>query len=169
MNAGAIENQHVNASAAIAATKMEHQHRAMYEQESDTTAAAETRVVHVVKGTTGTMKSIKVGSVVACIGAATMTVDMLVNGVTKLTGTIELDNADVAYIPIAGTIGNDALVADDVMAGVQRASGEQEGGVAGKRVHTIHRVELVGDHRQIGNDAIGAGQVEGGIVYVLVW
>ena len=55
LNDGAIEDDHVAANAAIKASKLEHQHRAIYAQESDTTTVAETRVVHIVKGTSGTL------------------------------------------------------------------------------------------------------------------
>ncbi len=115
INPGAVANAEVDAAAAIAASKLEHQHRLIYEQESATTAAAETRVVHVVDGLTGTLKGIKAGSVVANAGAATITVDLLNNGVSILTATFDLDSGDSAYDLVAGTIATAALAADDVL------------------------------------------------------
>ena len=72
--AGSVADATVASAAGIAASKLEHQHRLIYSQESDTTAASEDRVIHVVEGATGDIQSIKAGSVVANIGAATITV-----------------------------------------------------------------------------------------------
>ena len=110
-----IENKHVAADANVDPTKLQHQHRAVYEQESDTSAASETRVIHVVHGTTGTLKAIKAGCVVANIGAATITVDLLKNGVSVLTAAITLDSGQSAYQLVAGTIDTTALAVGDVL------------------------------------------------------
>jgi len=55
LQAGAISDDEVDAGADIAASKLEHQHRQVYAQESGTTASGETKVVHVVHGTNGTL------------------------------------------------------------------------------------------------------------------
>jgi len=115
LNSGCVGDDEVKVGAGIAATKLEHQHRAVYEQESDTTAAAETRVVHVVRGTSGTLKAINAGCVTACVGNATVTVDLLVNGASVLTATFDLTSAESAYELVAGTIDTDTLEAGDVV------------------------------------------------------
>jgi len=115
LNSGCVEDKHVAADAAIQASKLEHQHRAIYAQESATTAAAETRAVHVVKGTNGTLKTVKAGCVTPCVGDATITVDLLINGVSVLTAAIALDSAQSAYELVAGTISSDSLSAGDVV------------------------------------------------------
>ena len=115
LNDGCIEDKHVAAGAAISASKLEHQHRAVYAQESATTAAAETLVAHVVKGTNGTLKTFKAGCVTACVGDATITVDLKVNGVSVLTAVVTLDNGQSARELVAGTIDTDSLSADDVI------------------------------------------------------
>ena len=112
---GAVDDQAVEAGAGLDATKLEHDHRAVYEQESDTTAASETRVIHVVKGTTATVKEIKAGCVVANIGAATVDVDLLKNGVSILTAAIQIDSGDAAYALVAGTIDTPTLAVGDVL------------------------------------------------------
>lgn len=115
LNTGCVQKSHVQASAGIEADKLEHQHRAICEQESDTTATAQDHVVHVVKGLTGTIKTVKAGCVVSCVGDATITVDLHKNGTTVLTGAITLTSAQAAYELVAGTIENAAVVADDVL------------------------------------------------------
>ena len=115
-NAGFLESGHVEASAGIEASKLEHQHRATYAQESATTAAAANdRVIHVVKGTTGTLKTFSAGCVVANIGNSTIDVDLHKNGVSVLTAAISIDSGDAAYAIVAGIIDTAAVVADDVL------------------------------------------------------
>lgn len=115
LNAGCVTDAKVAANAGIKASKLEHQHRETYAQESDTTAAAEARVVHVVKGTAGEVRSIKAGCVTPCVGDAVVTVDLLKNGVSILTATFDLTSAQSAYDLVAGTIDTATLEADDVL------------------------------------------------------
>lgn len=112
---GCVADKHVAADAAVQVTKLQHQHRAVYAQESATTAAAETRTVHVVHGTGGLVKTIKFGSVVACLLGATITIDLLKNGVSILDAAIVLDSGDSAYDLVAGVIDTEAVVAGDVL------------------------------------------------------
>jgi len=115
-NAGFLKATHVEASAGIEATKLEHQHRAVYAQESATTAAAgDDRVIHVVKGAAGTIQSFKAGCVVANIGDSVVTVDLHKNGESILVAAIEVDSGDAAYALVAGVIDTDTVVADDVL------------------------------------------------------
>ena len=114
-SAGCILDAHVAANAKIAASKLQHQHREVYAQESDTTAAAEQRVVHVVKGTAGQVRTIKAGCVTPCVGDATITVDLLKNGASILTATFDLTSAQSAYDLVAGTIDDDTLAGGDVL------------------------------------------------------
>jgi len=115
LNAGCVGDEQVSPTAGIKATKLEHQHRAAYAQESDTTAAAETRVVHVAHGTSGALKSVKAGCVVPCVGDATITVDLKVNGASVLVSTIGLSSSQSARELVAGTIDTDTLSAGDVV------------------------------------------------------
>jgi len=132
-NAGAVAKEHIEAAAGIEATKLEHAHRAVYAQESATTAAAaKDEVIHVVKGTAGTLQEFKAGNVVANLVDATITVDLHKNGVSILTAAIELDNTDLAYIPKAGIVDTGAVVADDVLEVVVTAAAG--GGTIGKGV-----------------------------------
>lgn len=115
-NAGCIKKAHIEAAAGIEATKLEHQHRAVYAQESATTAAAaKDEVIHVVKGTTGTLKSFEAGCVVACLGDSVVTVDLHKNGVSILVAAVDIDSGDAAYDLVAGVIDTAAVVHDDVL------------------------------------------------------
>lgn len=128
---GTVVDGDVAAAAGIAASKLEHDHRPIYSQESATTAAAETKVVHIAKGD-GTLNEFKAGCVVANIGAATVTVDLTVNGVSVLTAAIEIDSGDAAYALVEGAIDTTAIETGDVIeVAVTVAAG---GGTLGKGV-----------------------------------
>jgi len=94
---------------------MEHQHRYCHSQGSKETVRKEEGIFHVVYGETGTVLMCEAGITIACTGAPTVEVDLLKNGVSILTAVIEIDNADVAYTPVAGTIATTALVDGDVL------------------------------------------------------
>lgn len=111
--AGTLINAGVNASADISATKLEMQHSVTYGQNG--TASSVTVPIHCVRNASGAVVSIEAGSVVANIGAATVTVDLKKNGTTMLTGVITLDNANTAYLSEAGTLSSTALVDGDVL------------------------------------------------------
>ncbi len=115
LNSGCVSDKHVAADAAVAVTKLQHQHRATYAQESATTAAAETRTIHVVHGTAGLVKAIKFGCVTACLLGATITIDLLKNGVSILDAPFVIDVGDVAYALVAGVIDTEAVTASDVL------------------------------------------------------
>ncbi len=115
--AGSVTNAAVAAAAGLSASKLEHQHQPCYAQESDTTAAAEDFVLHVIRGVTGQVTAFDAGCVVANIGAAVVTVDLHKNGATVLTAAITIDSGDAAYAIVEGTIdpNEEDLVVDDVL------------------------------------------------------
>ncbi len=83
---------------------------------STTTAAAVIIPAHYVYGTAGTIVAYGVGSVAIAVGSATVVCDLLKNGSTVLSGTITLDNANVArVIEAAPGFTSTALVAGDVL------------------------------------------------------
>ena len=99
----------------LTAAKQQHQHRANYAQESGTTSATEARVMHVVKGATGSVVQFEAGSVTVCVGAATIVVDLLNNGVSILSAPITLDSGNSVRVAEAGTIASAAVVDGDVL------------------------------------------------------
>ncbi len=115
MRTASVDNDAVTSDADIDASKLEHQHRQVYAQESDTTSVTETRVVHVVDGAAGTINAFKAGSVTVCSGAATIVVDLLKNGVSVLSAGITLDTGNSIRVVEAGTISSASVAAGDVL------------------------------------------------------
>ncbi len=112
---GCIDDDAVQAAAGIKASKLEHQHRVGYAQESATLAADESRVLHVVFGNTGSIQHFEAGSVVACTGTDKVEIDLLKDGVSVLTAKITLDSTSTAYIVVEGAINTAGLVDGDVL------------------------------------------------------
>lgn len=78
------------------------------------TAATERKIVHIAKGP-GYLELVKICSIVAPLGAATVTFVILKNNsVAMLTGTLKLDNTSVAFTPQSGTVSGVAYAAGDV-------------------------------------------------------
>lgn len=115
LSSGAVLNASVAANAGIDADKLEHRFQKVVAQESGTTSATEDRVVHVVHGTTGTVVAFEAGSVTACAGAATITVDLHKNGTTILSAPITLNSSSTAYIVQTATISSASLADGDVL------------------------------------------------------
>lgn len=112
---GTLTNAGVASNAAIAATKQQHQYVKHISQESDTTSADATYVVHTVYGTSGTIVAFEAGSVTACTGNATIDVDLLVAGSSVLSAAITLDSGNSARVVEAGTISSASLSDGDVL------------------------------------------------------
>lgn len=93
--------------------RQRHQHAKHYAQNG--TAAAATVAVHECRGATATVRQVRVGSVVACIGDSTVTVDVKKNGSTILSSTVQLDSGNTAYVSEAGTINTSSLASGDVL------------------------------------------------------
>lgn len=114
---GTITDSDVNAAAAVAATKLEHQHHATYAQAGN--SADETKVIHTVWGSTCTLVGFEAGSVTPHAGADVCTIDLQKDGVSVLAAPITLDNANAAYTPEAATINTTAGADGDVYTVVQ--------------------------------------------------
>lgn len=118
---GSIENVDVKSTAGIAASKQEHQHAIRARQVG--TSTSETIPLYSVLGATATVREVAVGNVVACIGAATVVVDIKKNGTTILSSTIELNSTTpVANDMKHGTISVEGAVLDDVFSAVVTAT-----------------------------------------------
>lgn len=110
-----VEDRHVEAGAGIDSDKLEHQHRVTYGQ-ANTAAVDETRIIHVVHGTTGEVIAFVAGSIAKAVGDATCTVDLKKNGTTVLTGVITLDSGNTNRVAEAGTLsGTVTLAVGDVL------------------------------------------------------
>ncbi len=116
--ASCIGNAQVQASAGIAATKLEHQHRKAFAQESAATATDQQHVVHVADAA-GTITRFEAGVVVPpSTGGSdnrTVSFDLLVNGTTVLSAVIVIDKSNTARQAETATISTPDLDAGDVV------------------------------------------------------
>ena len=113
--AGSVRNASIEEDAEIEATKLEHKYEPVFAQ-PNTTATAETRAVHLVHGATGEVLAFKAGSIAACIGDSTITVDLKKNGSSILTSVITLDSSNTNRVAEAGTIsGSGAIAVGDLL------------------------------------------------------
>lgn len=112
--AGSVTDAAIEAAAGLSASKLEHRYRAMFAQ-GNIAAADETRVVHAVRGATGTLLAFKVGAIVAATGDSTVTFDLQKDGVSVLAGLVTLDSGDPAFTPVGGTISSASVVTTDVL------------------------------------------------------
>lgn len=122
-----VDNDAVASDAAIAATKLVHRHHKEYAQEAAANASAGAYVIHVARAA-GSVIDFAAGLIVAADTAPgssgrTATMDLKKNGTTVLTGTIQLDNANTAYVIETATISSAAYVAGDVFTVVITAGG----------------------------------------------
>lgn len=112
--ANAVGDDQVNGTDPITADKLIHQYSPGWSQ-PNTTATAETRVIHVAKGP-GTIEAFRAGSIAANVGDSTVTVDLKKNGSSVLSSVITLDNSNTARVVEAGTLsGSPTVVAGDVL------------------------------------------------------
>lgn len=91
----------------------QHRFKPVYSQANGSSVSDEEKVVHTVTGTTGTVVSISAGVITACVGAATIDVDLHKNGSSILSAAIQIDSGDAAYAEVTGTISNSSLVQGD--------------------------------------------------------
>lgn len=114
LNAGAVDDNAIADDAGITYDKLEHEHRIHYSQ-PNTTATSEAKAVYRCRGATGTILNIEAGSIGACAGSATITVDVKKNGTTVLASAIVLDSGNVAYTAESGSVSVEDMVAGDVL------------------------------------------------------
>lgn len=113
--ASSIGGSAINAADPIPASKAEHRIIRTFGQVHGSVATTERRPVHLAYGATGDILSVQAGSVVACAGAATISIDVLKNGTTILSAPIVLDNANTAYAEESGTLSVTTFAAGDVI------------------------------------------------------
>lgn len=112
---GSITNDSIKAAAGVEASKLQHQFQKNLAQVHGTAATTERRVIHTVRGVSGTVVEFRAGVVVAITGDSTIDVDLIKNGTTILSAAIQLDNANTAYAFEDATISSATLAADDVL------------------------------------------------------
>lgn len=139
---GTLDDDAVAADAAIAATKLEHQHAIRYDQADGSDVVAAIVPVHVVQGTTATIVAIEAVCIDAPSGGdEVISVDLKKcneaspSPATVLTGTIDISVAEsVADCEVvAGTIASASLVDGDTLVvdvAVSGSTGTQGQGLA---------------------------------------
>jgi hypothetical protein len=112
--AACIGDDQIEADAFIAATKLEHQHLERYSQ-PNTTTTSETRIIHEANGA-GVLIEFNAGNISHCLTTATITVDVLKNGVSVLTSVLTLDNTNTNRVSESAAIagGSNSYVDGDV-------------------------------------------------------
>ena len=114
-----ISNTHIADNAAIAHTKLEHQHRFVWST-SGTSSSNAGQVMGVIYGATGDALEIKAGSLTACTGDAAYTIQVYKGTISLLTGAITLNSANQH---VTGTlIASPTLVSGDIIKVVTTAN-----------------------------------------------
>lgn len=109
-----VGDAQVVSTSPIQASKLYHRIQELVTQVHGTATVARREVIYVAKAE-GNIADFFAGVVVANIGAATITVDLLKNGTTILTDTIVLDNSQAAYEIVANEgVTDDSYIAEDV-------------------------------------------------------
>ena len=108
--ASSITNSNIAAAAGIDSSKLDHRFRKHYNQNS--TASSATVAIHIANAA-GSVNGIKAGSVAACSGAATITINLLKNGASILTGVIQLDNGNTARVSESGAFASTTYASGD--------------------------------------------------------
>ena len=113
---GMITNAMVKAGTGVGASKLEAWHRECWGQIS--TAVTETKVLGIIRGSTGDTVGVEVTNQAACSGSSTVTVDVKKNGVSILSAVVTLNSASSITVPIAGTVTTTSLADGDIITGV---------------------------------------------------
>jgi hypothetical protein len=99
----------------IQATKLQQQRDGNYAQGSTVAATSDQHLLAVVNGIAGAVVSFKAGAVTVITGNDTVTVDLLVGGVSILSSPITLNNTQSNYQVVAALLAANALVAGNVL------------------------------------------------------
>lgn len=104
----------ITGSTPLDAAKVNHEHVKTYAQ-PNTTATTERKTIHTCRGA-GTILAFRAGSVVACIGAATISIRLKKNGTNIDTAALVLDSGNTAFIfENAAGFTSTAVAAGDVL------------------------------------------------------
>jgi hypothetical protein len=139
LSTASITDAMIAAAAAIQYTKVNHKLKKSYQQPTGTAIVAETKDIHIVDGTSGTVLAVKVAitGLIATGGDRTVDVDVQKSTgggafATILTGTVHFTNGSTIRAISLGTISSAALVAGDILRiviTVAGAAGNQAQGI----------------------------------------
>lgn len=109
-----IGDPHIAASLGIIQyNKLQQQRAAKYTQKYGTAVVSERTGIHIGVGS-GTIQNFFAVLAVPCVGAATVTVDLLKNGVSVLSGIITFNSGVTAFTSVLGTLSGSTYLASDV-------------------------------------------------------
>lgn len=114
--ASSVGDTQVTAAADVAATKLRHLHcvdLAVFDHGTDVTGTTRRGIYRAMSACT--VQAFEVYVTVAAGAATTVTVNLLKNGTTMLTGVVTVDSTLTAHTMLAGTLASSALVADDIL------------------------------------------------------
>ena len=137
--AGVFGDAQVSALTPITAPKLEHRFMPRVAQPFGAAATAERKAVHRARAA-GTVAAFWVGGTVANVGAATVTVDLLKNGVSILSAAVVLTSSNAAFATVAASLAAGAAYAAadvlEVSITVAAGGGTLAQGVFGEAVLT---------------------------------
>ncbi len=110
-----ITDAMISPVAAIDADKQEHYYEKQYSQLATANAATDRQVLHVVRGSSGSVVELAIGARTAGTGTSTVTVDLKKNGTTILTGSASLTSATAAFALLLASIATATLATGDVL------------------------------------------------------
>ena len=105
-----VGDAQINPSNPVTALKMEHRFMPRVSQPFGTAAIVERKAVHRARAA-GAVTAFWVGSTAANVGAATVTIDLLKNGVTVLVSPVVLTSANAAFVAVAASLAAGAAYA----------------------------------------------------------
>lgn len=112
---GELDGSAISSSVPVPSASQIQRFRGALIQESLASEGDERRIVGIVQGDTGLIRSIKITNVTPAVGVAIAEFDLLVNGVSVMNSVVELNSATLAYEVKSGVILTTALVVDDVI------------------------------------------------------
>jgi hypothetical protein len=113
-----VGDAQVKPAAGISASKVQTRISKIIADNNSAAASSYRRTIWRVFGATCAVQSFRIGIAgTAAVGAATVTVDLLKNGVTILTATVVINNSVAQYGSVAASLaaGAASLVAGDVL------------------------------------------------------
>lgn len=95
-------------------SKLNHRNKAPYSQPEGTAVVTETRIIAITHGTVGVIVALNAALKVACVGAATITIDLKKNGTSVLSSVLTFTSSTPAMTAESGTITTTATAIGDI-------------------------------------------------------
>jgi hypothetical protein len=93
-----VGDTQVVAAAKVQASKLQQQFQPQIADNYATTTASFRRVIHRVRGATGTLQAFRAGNTTICVGAATISIQLKKNGANILSSALVLDSTNTNYV-----------------------------------------------------------------------